>query len=297
MGQSSALSITKEASEVLFRNILAAYDFSEASETAFQHAMAFARIFRGFVTVVSVQTSADLAAEMKSGFERTESHRQLSDDLQRVARKLTEQGIQNRVAHRAGAVADVLVQMAAESKADLLLLGAYGQKRIGHPGLGSTAESMLRSMPCAVLTVGPEAVLRGRAVPPMRTLLLASSLPAKAGRGEQFVTTLAKKTGARVKILHVIDYEAKVRDIRRPEEMKEAEEAFAGRLRQAGVDATWELTSGAQDRRVVERSEEIHADLVVFGLEHLPGHPDAMGTISTAIWEAPCPVLTIPGRA
>ena len=133
MSQSSVASFTKEAPELLFQNILVAYDFSEASETAVRHAVSLARTLGGFVNVAFVQSGADYAAEMESGSARKEAHRQLTDDLQLLGQSLTAQGVPNRVIYRAGAVADVLVQLAAEHKADLLVLGAYGQKGMSTP--------------------------------------------------------------------------------------------------------------------------------------------------------------------
>ncbi len=297
MSQSSVASFTKEAPALLFQNILVAYDFSEASETALRHAVSLARMLGGFVNVVSVQSGADYAADMESGSAQKEAHRQLTDDLQLLGQRLTAQAIRNRVISRAGAVADVLVQLAVEHKADLLILGAYGQKGIDRPRLGSTAEYMLRSMPCAVMTIGPGAVLHERDIPPIGMLLYASSLPKKAGAAEQLVMNLAKKSGAKVEILHVIDNQAKVRDIRSAREMEVAEEALATDLQRAGVDVTWKLLSGPRGQRIVEQSTAIHADLIVFGLEHVPGYPDTVGTISMTIWQASCPVLTVPGAA
>lgn len=297
MSQSSVVGFTKEAPELLFQNILVAYDFSEASETALRHAVSLARTLGGFVNVVSVQSGTDYAAEMESGSARKEAHRQLTDDLQSLGQRLTAQGIRNRVTSRAGAVADVLVQLAAEHKADLLVLGAYGQKGIDRPRLGSTAEYMLRSMPCTVMTIGPGAVLHEGDVPPLRMLLYASSLPKNVGSAERLVMNLAKKSGANVEILHVIDNQAKVRDIRSAREMEITEEALAKDLQRAGVDATWKLLSGPQGQRIVEQSTAIHADLIVFGLEHVPGYPDTVGAISMTIWQASCPVLTVPGAA
>src|ERR1700757_5146685 len=97
MSQSSVVSFTKEASELLFQNILIAYDFSEASETALRHAVSLARTLGGSVNVVSVQSATDYAAEMESGSARKEAHRQLTDDLQSLGQRLTAQGIRNRV--------------------------------------------------------------------------------------------------------------------------------------------------------------------------------------------------------
>ena len=228
---------------------------------------------------------------------RKESRRQLTEDLQSIADRLSADGIRNHVMYRAGAIADVLVQLAAVCEAELLFLGAYGHTRMDRPRLGSTAEFMLRSMPCAVLTVGPGAIRHEPGVPPLRTLLCASSLPARTGRARSIMQTLARKFGTHMEIVHVVDDQSKAVDARTRDEMRAAEEALTEDLRQAGVDATWKLLSGPIGARIVERSSEIHADLIIFGLEHIPAKPDTIGTISSTIWQAQCPVITVPGPA
>src|SRR5271163_2324066 len=166
----------KKAPETRLDALLVAYDSSAASETALQYAVTLAQSFHSFITIAYVQPPMEVAEDLESGFgQMRESHKQLSLDLQSVAEQLTEAGISNRVLHRAGAVTDVLVQLASEFETDLLLLGAHGHRRIDRPRLGTTAEFMLRSMPCAVLTVGPGAVLPAHTQPSMRTFLYASS--------------------------------------------------------------------------------------------------------------------------
>ena len=296
MDQSSVATPTNEAPAALLKNLLVAYDSSEAAETALQYAISIAQIFGSFITVVSAKSPSELADEMEAGFgRRKEAQRQLTEDLQLIADRLNGYGIPNRVLRRAGAIADVLVQVAAVYEAELLFLGAYGHRKMDHPRLGSTAEFMLRSMPCAVMTVGPGAILHKPDVPPLRTLLCASSLPARMGRARRILQTLADKLGTRVEILHVIDDQSGAIDARTSEQMRAAEEAVTTELQQAGVHATWKLVSGPMGIRIVERSREIHADLIIFGVEHVPPKPDSIGPISTAIWQAQCPVVTVPG--
>ena len=298
--QPAPASLAKEFAEELFQNLLVAYDSSAASETALQYAITLARVFDSFVTVVFVQPPSDLAVAIEGGLSRMkESYREIADELESVAQNLKAEGIRNRVMHRAGTVADVLVQLAAESETDLLLLGAHGHKK-DLLRLGSTAEYMLRSMPCAVLTVGPEAVLHGRGVNTMSTLLYASSLPAKAGPAVDLVKALAKNFNARVEIIHGIASRSKAQDLPGYEQ-KAADEAVAEKLREqmqaAAVETTWKFISGLNGERIAERSREIHADLIVFGIEHHPADPAIMGMISAVIRQAECPVLTIPGPA
>ena len=279
------------------KNLLVAYDASEASETALQYAITLAHNFGSVVIVVSVLPPSDFAIEMEGGFGRWQAHRQTIEDLEEVGKRVTAQGIRNRVVHRAGAVADVLVQLAAENKADLLLLGAYGHHRMDHPRLGSTVEFMLRSMPCAVLTIGPGAVLHGRPVPPTRTLLYASSLPTRMGPARQLLMAWAKRAGSHVEIIHVVDPQVEAHDARNYAQMRVAEAALSEELHEAGVDASWSFITGPQAERIVERSDAIHADLILFGLEHIRPRFEVVGAISTTIWRASCPVLTVPGPA
>ncbi len=297
MNQGAVASRTEQSSELFFQRLLVAYDASEASETALQYAIAVAHGFGSVVTVVSVLPPSDLAIEMEGGFGRWQGHQQMIEDLQQVGNRLTAQGVRNRTVRRAGAVADVLVQLAAEQKADLLLLGAYGHQRMDHPRLGSTVEFMLRSMPCAVLTIGPGAVLHGHPVPPTRTLLYASSLPTRMGPARRLLMAWAKRSGSHVEIIHVIDPQVETHDVRNYAQMKAAEAELSKELQEEGVDAAWSFITGPQAERIVERSDAIHADLIVFGLEHVPPKFEVVGAISTTIWRASCPVLTVPGPA
>ena len=297
MNQPAVVSRTMQSSEAPFNRLLVAYDASEAAETALQYAITLAHNFSSVVTVVSVLSPSDFAVEIEGGFGRWQAHRQTIEDLEEVGKQLAAQGIHNRVVHRAGAVADVLVQLAAENKADLLLLGAYGHQRMDHLRLGSTVEFMLCSMPCAVLTIGPGAVLHRRPVPPARRLLYASSLPTRTGPARRLLMAWAKRAGSHVEIIHVIDPQVEVHDARNLAQMRAAEAALSEELRASGVDAAWTFITGPQAERIVERSDAIHADLILFGLEHIRPRFDVVGAISTTIWRASCPVLTVPGPA
>lgn len=297
MNQPSIAILKKNASEDPLHNLLVAYDSSESSTTALRYAIALALRFGSFVTIASIRSPADLSLDMENELGMKESTRQITEDLESVIRQLETLGIRRRTVQGIGAVTDVLVQLAAEYETDLLLLGAYGRRKMDHPRLGSTAEYMLRSMPCAVLTVGPGAVLHERSVPSLRQLLYASSLPARTGRATQFVEALAKSAHAQVEIVHVIESQAIAHESRSLKELNDAGIGIADTLQQAGVNATSKLLFGDQDRQIVERAIEIHADLIVFGLEHVPGDPETAGTISSTICQAQCPVLTVPGPA
>jgi len=288
----------KESAQELFQSLLVAYDASEASETALQYAISLARIFNSLVTVAYIQSPSEFSDAMVDGLTHLkESHHEIAEQLQSIAQGLNSKGIRNQVMQRAGTVADVLVQLAAESGTDLLLLGAQGHRK-DLPRLGSTAEFMLRSMPCAVLTVGPEAVLHNRGVGEIHMLLCASSLPPKAGTAAEFVKAFAKSLKAGVEIIHGVGSGSTAQNApARTGADEAAAEKLCERLQAAGVPATWRFVHGLDGERISERAREIHAGLILFGIEHHPADPGVMGMISTAIRSAECPVLTIPRPA
>jgi nucleotide-binding universal stress UspA family protein len=69
-------------------------------------------------------------------------------------------GIEHRI-HMAGAaprsLAKVVVRMATEVDADLIVLKTHGRRGLSHLILGSVAEEVLWTAPCPVLTLSPKA--------------------------------------------------------------------------------------------------------------------------------------------
>ena len=68
--------------------------------------------------------------------------REVSDDADRVQCMV-----------RTGRAAWEIVQVAAEIKADLIIITTHGYTGLKHVLMGSTAELIVRHAPCAVLTV------------------------------------------------------------------------------------------------------------------------------------------------
>jgi hypothetical protein len=66
-------------------------------------------------------------------------------------------GVDMRWLLTAGLPADVLTQTVADLEPDIFFLGAYGNDRFDRKVLGSTAEYVLRTLPCPVVIIGPKA--------------------------------------------------------------------------------------------------------------------------------------------
>lgn len=132
--------------------------------------------------------------------------------------------------HRAGTVAYVLIQLAAENETDSLLLGAHtATKRSRAARFDRRIHASINAL--RVADCWPGTVLRGRGVVAMSTLLYASSLPQKSGPAVELVKALAKNFNAQVEIIYGIASASTRQDIGR-HETSAADRAAAEKLRE-----------------------------------------------------------------
>ena len=75
------------------------------------------------------------------------------DRLEEIAEPLRKKGFTVETVAREGYPPEVIVQVAEELGADLLTLGTHGRSGLAHLLLGSTAERVVQTAPCPVLTV------------------------------------------------------------------------------------------------------------------------------------------------
>lgn len=138
-----------------FRTILVPTDFSAGALVAVEYALALANRTGADVvllhvmepTVYSVDfafTYPDIEAEVRRG--AIESLRQLSEGA-RV------RGVRAEHVLVAGTPFVEIGKVAADRKADLIVMGTHGRTGLAHAVLGSTAERVVRFAPCPVLTV------------------------------------------------------------------------------------------------------------------------------------------------
>jgi nucleotide-binding universal stress UspA family protein len=102
------------------------------------------------------------------------------DELRAVAEKQlaairpTNPAVRIERMYRDGPAPGVILDVAAESNADLIVMGTHGRTGIGRLVLGSVAEEILRKAPCPVLTV--------KAAAPAKATKPASKATAAASR-------------------------------------------------------------------------------------------------------------------
>ncbi|MBO0696975.1 MAG: universal stress protein [Zavarzinella sp.] len=135
------------------RTILHPTDFSPGSDVAFRYACDLAQDYDAKVLVVYAQgpvipfgadgvvISPDMD-ELRAVAEQQLAGIRPADSAVRLER-----------VYRDGPAAGVILDVAAEAKADLIVMGTHGRTGIGRLFLGSVAEEVLRKAPCPVLTV------------------------------------------------------------------------------------------------------------------------------------------------
>jgi nucleotide-binding universal stress UspA family protein len=182
------------------RKILVAHDGSQAAENALKDAIDIAREFNSEIVLVRVELPGDDYSSTSLAADKSEA----ADDLQQIHNALSQQGIQSHILMRTGLVGDTLFDISHKEHGDLLMLGAYGHGRRDRQTLGSTAEHLLRSIPCPSLTYGPEAQpgLLER-LKSGRPILVPIPMPC-ANCDLDFAAQIATLFNSPIELLHVI---------------------------------------------------------------------------------------------
>lgn len=182
------------------RKILIAHDGSPAAEIALKDAIDIAQEFKAEIVLARVELPAEDFSSTAFAARKSED----TADLESIQKKLKKQGIKSHILFRTGLVGDTLFDLSHKEKSDVLMLGAYGHGRRDRQTLGSTAEHLLRSIPCPALTYGPEtrpgllARLREG-----RPILLPIPMPC-AHCDIEFAGQIAKLFNSSLELLHVV---------------------------------------------------------------------------------------------
>ena len=140
---------------MLPKNILVPTDLSEGAEQALDYACELARTLGAQIHLLNVigipalgvpelgvALTASMIDELVVGNQ---------DAMDRLAQSRSTQ--MGQVMVRTGDARDVINQTAKELGVDLIVMGTHGRRGISRALLGSVAENVVRTAPCAVLTV------------------------------------------------------------------------------------------------------------------------------------------------
>lgn len=157
------------------KTILVGVDFSRPSEHALTYAQGLGRTLGASVHLLHVVPDPIMASAWSEAYaydlallgdrQRAEAEQQISADAQTIT------GVKVTTEVVIGNPAKVIVEVAAERDAGLIVLGTHGRSGFSHLFMGSVAERVVRTAPCPVLTVRqPVAETNARHTPDLRSV-------------------------------------------------------------------------------------------------------------------------------
>lgn len=251
---------TEPKADLTLKRIVVGYDASPAAERALNDAVTLGKRFKAEILLVQVNGPGEVP---ESSFTALRDERmQQFHDLGAVRSRLATVNVNSRAIVRNGIVGDALFNICCEENADLLLLGAYGYSLQDRQTLGSTAEFLLRAVPCPTLTYGSEVTSSFDASTHNGPVLVPVSLPCSAGQLEQAMK-IAKLFDVRLEILHVAEHThpTLIRDLERQCEQ------LTDRLRCGGIPTEWSLCRGTPATVIRARSVEIDSPFILMPLK------------------------------
>jgi nucleotide-binding universal stress UspA family protein len=292
---------------VEIRHVLCAVDFSECSRRALNHAIAVAKWYGAWLSVLHVHpVSRPPLTPFATATLSPADRAALVAQLQACVPGHVRSYIPAEFLVVEGNVTEEI--LAEAGHADLVVLGTHGRSAVEHVVLGSVAEKVVRKAACAVLTVPRVAPDATNAVPDVFHRIVAGVDGSEASLDAlTYALSLAEEADARLTVLRVVDVPPELAEwaSESPEGQGYAERWTASVLarlhglvppsarRYCHVDER--VGPGQPSQEILRLAAEQHAGLIVIGAQ---GHGALArvlfgSTAQDVVRHAACPVLTM----
>lgn len=282
---------------VAIRNILVMTDFSPRAEAALRYAADWARKLGATIHVAHFIRPALFAVAWDAyGPLMEKAWEQGRAGLAAIDARPDLQDLPHATYLDPGEILDGLKRLIETQHVDLVVLASAARKGLGKVLLGSSAETVFRSVPNPVLVLGPNVRLPEKASE-VRTILFATDFGPTTARAAMFACSLAQELQARLYLLHVLPLPG-VENAPRKSEVEVAERQL-GALVPVGAESWCEpvplIRAGDPAAEIVKAADATQADLIVVGTRRPPRLPVYTGwaTAYQVLHQAPCPVLTV----
>lgn len=141
-----------------FHKILLATDFSDCSVEACAYALTLARTFDASIHVVHViNEPVDLRGFYVPHISFEQLEKEISDGAASMLETFCTENLPDfsnyTTSVTTGVPYEEITRIALEQQASLIVIGTHGRSGLDHLIFGSTAERVVRTAPCPVLTV------------------------------------------------------------------------------------------------------------------------------------------------
>ncbi len=293
--------VIQERIALSLETILLATDFSATSQRAQAYAHAFAHHFGSTVDITHIFNPSAVTSleEAVLGCTPSVRERNCENRLRLLQRSFASAGIKTKVLMYQGRCpAKELLKVAKQFSVDMIVAGTESRTGMEQLLPGSTAEQLIRSAGCPVLTVGP------RVKPPadgrlsFRRILCATDYSPESAKAAAFALSLAEDSGARLICCYVEETRA---------DGTSSHHVADGQFRQALKELLpigyfdWCVPEyffelGRADESLLDLAAQMRADLIVLGACRSSFWLSTIDRRLTRslLAQADCPILVVP---
>ncbi len=282
----------RDSRELTMKTIMFATDFSDASHGALFYAKQLAKSLSAKILVVHVVEAMQVASPAEQRrpnlAERMDS---AEEQMERIIAALSSDGVRCAMIVRSGGIRETIQGLIHEREVDLLVIGTRGSDSKDQEGLGSVAETLLRAMPCPVLTVGKNVRLDAWENTHARSILFPTDFSEASHAALEYAERLTKHLAARILLLHVDENYASAQHAKCEDEFRE----FLKGLEDQSVNTECMVRVGPPTNTIIAVSKDNWVDFIVMGVHGTDQADTARnyGTAFDVICRARCPVLTV----
>jgi nucleotide-binding universal stress UspA family protein len=273
------------------KTIVVATDLDGRSEAALEYARKIASAYGARIVLAHGLDPMDYASvEAVPGKILEGLPEQARGVLGKMAAELIREGIHSHSEIRQGTVAQILVDVAKQYHAGLIIVGTEGRQGAGPVVVGAVAEQLVRMAPCAVMAVAADYNAGAFRPTPGGPIMLAME--------KNEVTPAAVATAC--SLAEVFQRTLLVMHARRPAEAAAFLNPGATTLEQFGVQGNGRfpvrcvVKDGKPGDAIVEAIGQYHPSVLVVGVKRASDTPGPHGTAFTLLARSRVPVLCVP---
>ena len=276
--------------------ILAATDFSPASDGALEYALSLARSYNSRIYLTHV-IPVDLMMAPELVAETAQKLRLAAEEG--MAKTIGAQrffGVAHEELIAEGAFWPTIEALIEKNEIDLVVAGTHGASGLKKMLLGSQAEALFRHTKVPVLTVGPGVKREPFYEVELKNILFATDFGPGAEKQAAYAFALAQTHHAKLTLLHVALWAGAppLTEVERDAIVRELKELVPV-TEEMHCLPVFEAIVGDAVPQILLVADELHADLIVLGAKHqksLAGHTLG-GKAYEVVCKAACPVLTM----
>lgn len=276
------------------KTIVVATDLDGRADAAMEYARKLATAYGARIVLAHGLDPVDYASVMAvPGKVLSNMTEQARAALDRMSADLIREGIHSHSEIRQGEVAQMLVDVARQYEAGLIVIGTEGREGAGPVLVGAIAESLVRLSPCPVLAVAADYNAGAFRPVPGGPVMLAMERNETTPEAIATACSLAETFHRTLIAVHA----------RRPEEAVAFLNPLATTMEQFGVENSGRfpvrciVKDGRPGDAIVEAIGQYSPSVLVIGVKRTSETPGPHGTAFTLLARSRVPVLCVPAAA